>query len=135
MSAPTSSTSDQTKKKTLALDMTQDHLVQALHEHFDRDRDGYLNFGELAALQLATSGESLTADQYVMVCRTLDCSPGVGISLTALRLTYASDGTNAADDYTKVFGREAGSVRSKEQHTDDIYEVDVNGGEGVDISS
>ena len=112
--------------------MTKDHLVQALHEHFDADNDGFLKFEELAALQLATSGETLTPDMYIAVCRTLECQPGTGISLTALRLTYASDGTNASDDYTRVFGKAASSVKSKEQHTDDIYEV---GDDGVDIST
>ena len=112
--------------------MSQDHLVQALHEHFDADRDGFLNFAELAALQVATSGETLSADNYVMVCRTLQCLPQQGISLTALRLTYASDGTDAQDDYTKVFGKSAQDVKSKNDHTDDIYEV---GADGVDISS
>ncbi|CAB9505091.1 expressed unknown protein [Seminavis robusta] len=114
------------------LDMTKDHLVQALHEHFDKDKDGFLNFKEIGALQEATSGDAMTENQYVMVCRTLQCQPGQGISLTALRLTYAAEGTSAEEDYTKVFGKSAKEVKSKEQHTDDIYEV---GDGGVDISS
>ena len=135
MSSSHKITTDQTTgKATLALDMSQDHLVQALHDHFDHDKDGYLNYEELAALQLATSGEILTSDQYVMVCQTLECHPRHGISITALRLTYASDGTNVMDDYTAVFWKEAHKVVSEKHHHDDIYEVDDNGN-GVDISS
>jgi hypothetical protein len=111
--------------------MTKDHLVQALHEHFDYDKDGFLNYREISALQEATSGEKMTEDMYVMVCRTLNCQPQEGIHLTALRLTYAAEGTNAEDDYTKVFGKSAKEVKSKEDHHDDIYEV---GEDGVDIS-
>jgi hypothetical protein len=114
------------------LDLTKDHLVQALHEHFDSDKDGFLNFKEIGALQEATSGESMSVDQYVIVCRTLQCHPGQGISLTALRLTYAAEGTNVADDYAKVFGKASEEVKSKDDHNDDIYEV---GEGGVDISS
>lgn len=69
--------------------------VRAIHEHFDRDQDGYLNYQELSDLQQATSGSPLAdGDQYVMICRTLECKPNQGISVEALRLTYASDGTN-----------------------------------------
>jgi hypothetical protein len=112
------------------LDLTKDHLVQALHEHFDRDKDGFLKYPEISALQQATSGETMTENQYVIVCRTLQCHPGEGISLTALRLTYAAEGTNVAEDYAIVFDKSP--VTSKEEHTDDIYEV---GEGGVDISS
>jgi hypothetical protein len=114
------------------LDLTKDHLVQALHEHFDIDKDGFLNFKEISALQEATSGDSMSENQYVMVCRTLLCHPGEGISLTALRLTYAAEGTNVNEDYAKVFGKSSDEVKSKEEHTDDIYEVSEG---GVDISS
>jgi hypothetical protein len=111
--------------------MTKDHLVEALFQHFDADKDGFLNFAELKALQVATSGETMTEDQYVMVCRTLQCLPAQGISLTALRLTYAAEGTNVEEDYTRVFGKEASQVRSEKDHKDEIYEV---GEDGVDIS-
>ena len=68
--------------------------VKAIHEHFDIDADGYLNFEELAALQKVTEGVRLTEENYIMACRALECSPAKGISVQALKLTYASDGTN-----------------------------------------
>jgi Ca2+-binding EF-hand superfamily protein len=68
--------------------------VRSLHEHFDKDEDGHLNFEELAALQKATEGVILSEEMYVMVCRTLDCKPNKGISIDALRLTYASEGAD-----------------------------------------
>lgn len=114
------------------LDMTKDHLVEALHQHFDQDKDGFLNFREIGALQEATSGEPMSEEMYVMVCRTLQCTPHQGINLTALRLTYAAEGANASEDYEKVFGKNPKEVKSKEEHEDDIYEV---GADGVDISS
>lgn len=68
--------------------------VRTLFEHFDKDGDKYLNFPELAALQVATSGDILTEDMYVMACRALGCPPSQGLSLDALKLTYASEGAN-----------------------------------------
>eukprot|EP00540_Astrosyne_radiata_P002453 CAMPEP_0116826510 /NCGR_PEP_ID=MMETSP0418-20121206/2567_1 /TAXON_ID=1158023 /ORGANISM="Astrosyne radiata, Strain 13vi08-1A" /LENGTH=106 /DNA_ID=CAMNT_0004455149 /DNA_START=109 /DNA_END=429 /DNA_ORIENTATION=+ len=74
--------------------------VRAIHEHFDKDEDGYLKFEELAALQRVTSGTTLEGDQYVMACRALECHPNKGISIEALRLTYASEGTNVGKKTT-----------------------------------
>ena len=69
-------------------------LVREVHEKFDRDGDGYLSFSELAALQQVTEGARLSEENYVMACRALDCNPSQGISLDALRLTYAAEGTS-----------------------------------------
>jgi hypothetical protein len=68
--------------------------VRGLHEHFDLNKDGFLNFEELRSLQLMTSGEDMKPEHYEMACRALDCHPSKGLSLDALRLTYAADGTN-----------------------------------------
>ena len=68
--------------------------VRSLHEHFDKNEDGHLNFSELAALQKATEGTTMTEDMYVMACKALDCKPHQGISIDALRLTYASEGAD-----------------------------------------
>ena len=79
-------------------DMTMAELftdrVRKLHEYFDIDQDGYLNFHELAALQKSTEGVILTEEMYVMACKALDCTPNNGISLGALKLTYASEGAD-----------------------------------------
>jgi len=110
--------------------------VRQLHEHFDADGDGYLSFEEIRSLQLLTSGADMPPDQYVMVCRALGCHPTKGISLEALRLTYASEGTDIDEDYRKVFpkGKKAkdeskSSVKNEDE--DDVIEV---GEGGVDIS-
>jgi hypothetical protein len=68
--------------------------VRAIHEQFDKDQDGFLTFSELAALQRATDGTQLSEEMYLMACRALDCHPTQGISLNALRLTYAAEGTS-----------------------------------------
>lgn len=68
--------------------------VRAIFEHFDTDQDQHLKFAELAALQKATSGTMLTEEMYVMACRALDCTPHKGISLDALKLTYAAEGSD-----------------------------------------
>jgi hypothetical protein len=68
--------------------------TRCLHEHFDKDGDGHLKLTELAALQKATEGVILTEEMYLMACRALDCHPSNGISLDALKLTYASDGAD-----------------------------------------
>ena len=37
--------------------------VRALHEHFDRDKDGFLDHSELRGLQLLTSGNDMSQGQ------------------------------------------------------------------------
>jgi hypothetical protein len=110
--------------------------VGAIHEHFDRDNDGHLNFQELAALQRQTSGSDLDADQYVMVCKAMGCHPNKGISVQSLRLTYAADGTDLEEDYFKVFPDRKKKTkkvvkRKEEKEEDKVYEI---GPDGVDIS-
>ena len=68
--------------------------VRCLHENFDKNEDGHLNFEELAALQKATEGVILSKEMYVMACKALDQKPDPGISLDALKLTYASEGSD-----------------------------------------
>merc|ERR1740130_1345143 len=79
--------------------------VKILFEKFDIDQDGRLNHDELASLQRVTSPEEepLTKKMYLMVCQSLVCHPDQGISLEALKFTYASDGADIDIDYDKVF--------------------------------
>ena len=106
----------------------------AIHEYFDKDKDEHLNFTEIANLQLVTSGTVMTEVQYVMVCRTLQCHPSMGLNLDMLRLTYASDGADVDADYEKIFhisssenSMSGGTTNGK----DLVYEA---GKEGFDIS-
>lgn len=69
-------------------------LVKKVFEHFDEDKNGFLNFVETSALQLQTSGVKMTSEQYALACQTLECHPNMGLSLKALRWTYAADGSN-----------------------------------------
>jgi hypothetical protein len=106
--------------------------VNAIHEHFDRDEDGCLNFQELAALQYRTSGNELDSDQYVMVCKALGCHPNKGLSVPTLRLTYAADGTDLEKDYNIVFPeRKKEHKKKKDNGGEQVYEV---GADGFDIS-
>ena len=108
--------------------------VRAIHEHFDKDKDGYLNFQELSSLQLITSGSEMDGGQYGMVCQAFGCAPSQGLTLTELKLTYAADGASADDDYEKVFGKSGNKTKRKDKvntEDDDVIEV----GDGViDIS-
>jgi hypothetical protein len=123
--------------------------VKILFENFDIDQDDRLNYNELSSLQRATSPEeeSLTKKMYLMVCTSLACHPDQGISLEALKFTYASDGADIDIDYDKVFNntntntnensKKKSSKKKKNKKDDDndedkIYEVGTN---GVDISS
>jgi len=112
--------------------------VVAIHEHFDVDGDGFLNYKELSSLQLITSSADMTPEQYKHVCTMLDCHPDKGLSLDALRLTYAAEGTNVEDDFKKVFpkgkvpAKKCGAKATKNDDEDDVIEV---GDGGVDISS
>jgi hypothetical protein len=116
--------------------------VKILFENFDLDQDGRLNHNELASLQRATSPEEdpLTKKMYLMVCQSLACHPDQGISLEALKFTYASDGADIDIDYDKVFnndnnnnnGNKTNKKNKKDDDEDKIYEVGSN---GVDISS
>jgi len=116
--------------------------VVAIHEHFDADGDGFLNYKELSALQLTTSGADMTIEQYKHVCTMLDCHPDKGLSLDALRLTYAAEGTNVEIDFKKVFpkgkvlAKQSGAEpkAKKEENDEDGGVIEVGEG-GVDISS
>ena len=68
--------------------------VAAIHSHFDRDRDGFLNHDELRGLQIITSGNDMHQGQYVMVCNSIGCNPSNGLSVEALKLVYAAEGSN-----------------------------------------
>ena len=71
--------------------------VRILFEHFDHDKDGRLRYQELAALQTATNdaeSDRLTKEMYVMACQSLNCHPDEGLSLEALKFTYAADGAS-----------------------------------------
>jgi hypothetical protein len=105
--------------------------VGAIHEHFDRDKDGHLNKDELGDLQHKTSGNELTSDQYVMVCKAMGCHPNKGIPVEALRMTYAADGTDLMEDYYKVFPERKNLKKKAEKEEDKVYEI---GADGVDIS-
>ena len=117
--------------------------VKILFEKFDIDQDGRLKHDELANLQRVTSPEEdpLTKKMYLMVCQSLACHPDQGISLEALKFTYASDGADIDIDYDKVFNNNNGNGDKKkntkkdkkdDDDEDKIYEVGTN---GVDISS
>lgn len=108
--------------------------VAALHEFFDRDKDGFLNHSELRGLQLLTSGEEMNIPTYLMACKSIGCDPQQGISLDGLRLVYAAEGSNVEEDYLKVFppkSEDSVKVTDKEEE-DDVLEV---GEDGVDISA
>lgn len=110
--------------------------VAAIHDFFDKDQDGFLNYEELRSLQLCTSGNDMDESLYCMICRGLACHPNQGISIDALRLTYAADGTDIDDDYRKVFEeykRQRNKIEKKNNsEEEEVYEV---GEGGVDISS
>ena len=106
--------------------------VRLLHEQFDKDKDGFLNFPEIRSLQLHTSGEDMDENNYVMVCRALDCHPNKGISVDALRLTYASEGANIDEDFLLVFSeKKKEKDNGKEKEDEDVIEI---GDGGFDIS-
>ena len=95
---------------TTTLSADQEQKVMALHYRFDADRDGYLSYNELQNLQQTTSGAAMSVHEYTMICHALQCEPRHGISLDALRVTYASaqgEGgeANLDMDYDNVFGR------------------------------
>ena len=69
---------------------------------------------------------------YRNVCIMLDCDPDKGLSLPALRLTYAADGASADDDYAKVFGAAAENKTESKAEDDDVIEM---GEGGFDILS
>ncbi|KAG7340803.1 Grap2 and cyclin-D-interacting-domain containing protein [Nitzschia inconspicua] len=114
--------------------------VKLLFDHFDLDRDGFLQYDELRALQAATDEVVLSEDMYVMACKALNCHPKQGISLEALKFTYASEGADIDKDYAKVFEKKMeettsttadGNEEEEQEDQDVVYEI---GAGGVDIS-
>ena len=129
--------------------------VKILFDHFDKDKDGNLNYYELAALQKATATNddtTLCSNMYIMACKSLNCHPDKGLSLEALKFTYAADGSDIDVDYDKVFDAETGepkvvvaataaaatkkdeTTKDDDDDEDKVYEVGADGG-GVDISA
>mmetsp|Transcript_25321 Transcript_25321/g.54480 ORF Transcript_25321/g.54480 Transcript_25321/m.54480 type:complete len:140 (-) Transcript_25321:127-546(-) len=106
--------------------------VASLHSHFDRDGDGYLNHSELRGLQIITSGNDMHQGLYLMVCKSVGCDPRDGLSVDALKLVYAADGSNVEEDYSKVFGKKETKNKEDNSGDDDVLEVGEN---GVDISN
>ena len=107
--------------------------VRAIHEHFDKDKDGYLNFEELSSLQLITSGAEMEGKQYGMVCQALRCRPSQGLPLDALKLTYAADGADVDQDFKKVFGKTGKKKPEEKAEIEDDGIIEV-GEDVVDIS-
>jgi Ca2+-binding EF-hand superfamily protein len=105
--------------------------VRTIHEYFDKDKDGYLNFEELSNLQRYTSGSEMEKSVYHHLCQIFGSTPNRGLSIDHLRLTYSSDGANIDEDFEKVFGK--GSTESSKASIDDD-EIIVVGEGGVDIS-
>ena len=107
--------------------------VKRIHEHFDKDKDGFLNFQELSSLQLITSGADMDGTMFGMVCEALGCRPSQGLSLDALKLTYATPGSGVDEDYEKVFhATVAADSNKKDDKEDDVIEVGDGG--VIDIS-
>mmetsp|Transcript_12965 Transcript_12965/g.38090 ORF Transcript_12965/g.38090 Transcript_12965/m.38090 type:complete len:147 (-) Transcript_12965:626-1066(-) len=113
--------------------------AKLIFDHFDRDKDERLNYEELRLLQLITSGADMTPENYEMACRALQCEPRKGVTLGAMKITYAAGGTDVDADYEKVFAKTKKASKSKspakakpEDEDDDVIEV---GEGGVDISS
>ena len=78
--------------------------VRALHKHFDLDGNKFLNYSELSALQLATSGEHLEGPEYCHLCRENQCDPRKGLSVKALQKIYQESGIDHLNqDYDKIF--------------------------------
>jgi len=92
---------------TSILSPSAEQKILALHQQFDTDEDGCLSHQELQALQNATSGADMSLHEYTMICHALRCEPRRGITLDALRLTYATVedcDANIDADYDRVFG-------------------------------
>jgi hypothetical protein len=80
--------------------------IQKIHQHFDKDDDGYLNHSELSALQTITSGkQAISRKKYKTICNSFDCKPSQGLTFRALLMTYSSGGEASIDsDFDAVFG-------------------------------
>ena len=79
--------------------------IQQIHQHFDKDKDGYLNHAELTALQTITSGQGISRKKYKTICNSFDCKPSQGLTFRALLMTYSSGGEASINsDFDAVFG-------------------------------
>ena len=76
--------------------------VAKIFELFDQDRDGYLSFDELNALQIATSGNILPRQAWGAVITAFSCT-AQGPTVDHLRLTYKTQQADLNSDYQKCF--------------------------------
>ena len=126
--------------------------VLAVHEHFDKDQDGFLNYFELRSLQICTSAgknadilNDMTQQQYEGICQALDCNPKQGVDVESLRLTYATGMSDVDRDFAIVLKLKVKEEEKKKreqkqksnsnenEHVSDI--IDVVPGQDIDISS
>ncbi len=95
--------------------------LRAIFEHFDaKSKDGILDYDELAALQLATSGNKLTRDMFAQVChafRNQNEPKVIGLTLEHIKLTYATRHAELEKDYEKVFGVTAANKQAPKSLT------------------
>ena len=91
---------------------SSDEKLRAIFHHFDDNHDGYLSYQELRRLQLQTSGDDLDGPTFCALCEEFKCQPQRGLTLAALRATYADgDGIDGGgegsvsieEDYDKIF--------------------------------
>jgi len=108
--------------------------VRLIHEHFDRDNDGFLNFEELSSLQLITSGAEMDGTSFGMVCQMLGCKPSQGLGIDALKLTYAAQGASVDEDYEKVFQASTANAKKKADGNKEDDVIEVGEGDVIDIS-
>lgn len=114
--------------------------ITEIHNHFDKDQDGYLNHSELSSLQSITcngngngngnnvnsqsqseKSADMSRNKYKMICTSLGCKANKGIDLRSLVLTYESGGgANIDEDYDAVFNiKRKADVQKKPDTNDD----------------
>jgi Ca2+-binding EF-hand superfamily protein len=71
-----------------SLDASIDLRPRTIFDHFDVNKDGKLNFEELNALQVKTSGVAMTRPQWAQVCETFQIKPdSAGLTFDHILMT------------------------------------------------
>ena len=122
---------------TATCSRSADEKLRAIFHHFDDNHDGYLSYQELRRLQLQTSGDDLDGPTFCALCEEFKCRSQRGLTLAALRATYADgDGIDGGgegsvsieEDYDKIF-----PDGEEEEDNEDGGQESEGGEQGKDV--
>eukprot|EP01060_Flectonema_neradi_P036643 TRINITY_DN7116_c0_g1_i1.p1 TRINITY_DN7116_c0_g1~~TRINITY_DN7116_c0_g1_i1.p1 ORF type:complete len:687 (+),score=94.28 TRINITY_DN7116_c0_g1_i1:611-2671(+) len=130
MSKPTKEIrSSSAKRETRFLEAEEEYLIEELFSYIDSDSDGYWCYSEALEWGKRAKGSTMSKDDWRTLCRTLGQHPDMGLTLEAIKRSYAATGTARAhydlvfgSDYIKESSAAAATAEEEEEEEEDQIE-------------